>query len=96
MQVCLLRAVELHKGGVFQIAAEDGVPDVYDNGLGGLGVDNARHMNIQNPLPRIVRPVDLHEVSLEVISNGLIFVRSFAVRRDEFGNSDPLCQFLPQ
>jgi len=26
----------LHKGGVFQIAAEDGVPDIDDNGLGCL------------------------------------------------------------
>lgn len=44
--------------------------------------DNARHMNIQNPLPRIVRTMDLHEVGLEVVRNGFIFVRSFAERRD--------------
>ena len=31
-------SVGLHKGGVFQIAAEDGVPDVDDNGLGCLCV----------------------------------------------------------
>jgi hypothetical protein len=30
--------VGLHKGGVFQIAAEDGVADIDDNGLGRLGV----------------------------------------------------------
>ena len=29
--------------------------------------NNARHMNVQHPLPRVVRPVDLYEVGLEVI-----------------------------
>jgi len=41
-----LPVVGLHKGGVFQIAAEDGVPDVDDNGLGRLCVNDARQMNI--------------------------------------------------
>ena len=31
-------AAGLHKGGVFQVAAEDGVADINDNGLGCLGV----------------------------------------------------------
>jgi len=44
--------------------------------------DNARHMNVQHSLPRVVRPVDLNEVGLEVIGNSLIFIRSFAIRRD--------------
>jgi len=33
-----LPVVGLHKGGVFQIAAEDGVANVDDNGLGCLCV----------------------------------------------------------
>ena len=39
-------------------------------------------MNVQHPLPRIVRPVDLHEVGLEVIGNGLIIIWTFAVGRN--------------
>ena len=38
MQGGNLQVVDLHKGGVLQIAAEDGVADVYDNGLDRLGV----------------------------------------------------------
>lgn len=44
--------------------------------------DDARHVNVQHPLPGVVRPMDLYEVGLEVIGNGLEFVWSFAVRRD--------------
>lgn len=38
MQNCLFQAVGLHKGGVFQVAAEDRVTDIDDNGLGRLSV----------------------------------------------------------
>lgn len=55
--------------------------------------DNARHMDIQNPLPGIVRPMDLHEVGLEVIRDGFIFVRSFAKRCDAIKLR--LCQPVP-
>lgn len=40
------QAGELHESCVLKIAAEDGVADIDDNGLGRLGVDNTRHMNI--------------------------------------------------
>jgi len=88
-----LQAVGLHKSRVFQIPAEDGVTNVDDNGLGRFSVDNARHMNVQDPLSGIIRPVDFYEVGLEVVRNGVIFVRSLAVRRDVFRNSYPLSQF---
>lgn len=42
----LFQAGELHKGCVLQIAAEDGVTDIDDNGLGRLGIHNTRHMNV--------------------------------------------------
>jgi len=89
-------ATGLHKGGVFQVAAEDGVANINNNGLCCLGVNNGRHMDVQHPLPRVIRPMDLYEVGLEVIRNGLVFIRSFTIRRDVFGNSDAPCQFLLQ
>ena len=33
-----VQVVKLHKGGVLQVAAEDGVADVDDNGPGRFGV----------------------------------------------------------
>lgn len=38
-----------HKGGVFQITAEDGVTDVDDNGLGRLGVLRKAVRDYQKP-----------------------------------------------
>ena len=39
-------------------------------------------MNVQHPLPRVARPMCLYEVGLEVIGNGLEFIRPFVVGRD--------------
>jgi len=41
-----LQVLGLYKGGVLQIAAEYGVANVDDNGLGSLSVNNTRHMNV--------------------------------------------------
>ena len=56
--------------------------------------NNARHMNVQHPLSGIVRPVNLYEVGLEVVGDGLVFVRSLAVRRDAVKAVYP-CQLVP-
>jgi hypothetical protein len=44
--------------------------------------DDARLMNVQHPLPGIVRSMNLHEVGLEIIRDMFIIVGSFAVGCD--------------
>ena len=51
-------------------------------------------MNVQHPLSGIVRSMNLHEMGLEVIGDGLVVVRSLAVRRDAVKALYP-CQLVP-